>query len=105
MVTKTGIESRLAYVRKHITEKAKNLAKILDVDIATIYRYKRHITLGVPVSGTWAARSTSQGKKLVAAREETIPQKLNSIEDKVDTLSEKVDKVLGKKKRHFFWSD
>lgn len=105
-MTKTGVDKRLRYVRKHITEKPKALAVALDVDQATIYRYKRHIELGVPLSGKYSTRSTTRGKKLVAekAKGETIPQTLRSIEDKVDTLSEKLDKVISKKKRSFFFS-
>lgn len=107
MATKTGVEKRLRYVRKHITDKPKALALALDVDQATIYRYKKHIELGVPLSGKYSTRSTSKGKKMVAERAsgETIPQTLRSIEDKVDSLSEKLDRVVSKKKRHFFWSD
>ena len=101
MASRVVINERLKYVRKHITDGQAELGIALGVSKHTAKRYKRHIKFGEPLSGKYRVRQM-QAKK---ARVVTIPQMLHSIEDKVDTLSEKLDRVVSKKKRHFFWSD
>ena len=82
----TTVDERLEYVRDHITKKAKYLAGVLRVDQATIYRYKRHIELGVPLSGNYAGRSSSIGKKQAMAKAKP------TLEERVTTLEEEIEK-------------
>ena len=80
----TTVNERLEYVRENIADKPKDLATYLEVDQATIYRYKRHIELGVPLSGNYSGRSSSRGKKLAAAKklaEPTLEERVARVED------------------------